>query len=87
MRISVTHALAALEEQCAEVEAVKQTLAEQLRIRDDLIRDMREANVPYSTLMRLTNMGRDNLIRIAHSGSRTVEIAPTGVSRSGGTND
>lgn len=73
--ISVVMAMESLKEQADAVRTAKTKYEEQLAIRDQLIRDCREANVPEKKLMTITGLSRYSIHRIAHSGPRGVSSA------------
>ena len=71
-RISIMMALEQLREQAEAVRTAKRKWEEEMLIRDDLIRECREARIPEGKLMQLTGLSRDSIHRIAHSGPRGV---------------
>lgn len=73
VRISVTMALDSLREQVTSAAEAKAHYEQQQAIRDDLIRDCRAAKVPFGTLMRITGLSKDRLIKIAHSGPKAYQ--------------
>ncbi len=72
-RVSVTMALDALREQAETVDEALANYKRQLAIRDDLIRDCREAKIPERALVKLTGLSRDSIHRIANSPRRTYQ--------------
>ncbi len=68
--ISASLALAALEDAQQAVKDAEAALKRARSNRDDLIRDAREAKIPYATLAKRTGLGRERLINIAHSPTR-----------------
>lgn len=65
--LSVTMALTALEEQVTTVNDAELHLTRQRQIRDDLIRDARENNIPFRTLVKITGLSRDRLYTIVNA--------------------
>lgn len=72
-RISVTMALESLKEQTVIAEEAKANYERQLALRDDLIRDCRLARIPVATIMRITKLSRDRIIKVAALGRRTYQ--------------
>ncbi len=72
MLISVTMALDSLREQATVVSEAEENLTRQRAIRDNLIIDAHEANVPMRKLITLTGLSRDRLYTIANSPRRIV---------------
>lgn len=70
-RISVTMALDSLREQSTATIEAREHYEQQLALRDDLIRDCRAARVPVATIMRITGLSRDRIIKIAAMGRKT----------------
>jgi hypothetical protein len=66
-RLSVSMALDALSEQVTALSEAEQTVATERAIRDDLIRDAREAGIGYSRLVKITGLSRDRLYTIVNS--------------------
>lgn len=62
--LSVSMALESLSDQMQVVKDAEHTLLKERALRDDLIRDARENDIPYRTLMRITGMSRDRLYTI-----------------------
>lgn len=65
--ISASLALAALTDACNAVKDAEHALTQARQERDELIRDAREAKIPYSTIMVRTRLSKDRLINIARN--------------------
>lgn len=65
MLISVTMALESIREQVEALDEAERTHARERAIRDNLIREAREAGVSYKQLIKLTGLSRDRLYTIA----------------------
>ena len=66
-RISVSLALAALEDQCAVVQECDTRLTEALHVRNTLIRDALLSGVPYPRVARITGLSRNRLWKIRNN--------------------
>lgn len=73
LKPSFTMAITLLENHVDELKALEEQVTDKRAERNRLIRDAREAGVPYSKLMRATGLSRDTLYEIALSPER-----PTG---------
>lgn len=73
IRISVTMALDSLREQVTATEEAYAHYKRMLALRDDLIRDCRQARVPEAKLVSITGLGRDSISRIAHSAPKAYQ--------------
>lgn len=62
--ISVSLALAALQEQCTTVDEAQAVLARERAIRDNLIRDAIRSHVPAKRLIKSTGLSRDRIYTI-----------------------
>lgn len=78
--ISASLALAALTEAQAAVIAARDALDKATIERNELIRDARDASIPYSTIMARTRLSKDRLINIAKA-PRVAEYDEHDVSR------
>jgi len=65
--ISVLLAMESLREQCEVVIDLDVQKSREMAIRDNLIREAREANVSYRQLVKITGLSRDRLYTIANS--------------------
>lgn len=70
VRLSVSMALDALSEQVDALAEAEKNVAVQRKIRDDLIRDARGADIGYRRLTNLTGLSRDRLYTIVNSPSK-----------------
>lgn len=62
--ISVSLALAALQDQCVAVDEAQAVLGRERAIRDNLIRDAFNSSVPVKRLIKSTGLSRDRLYTI-----------------------
>jgi hypothetical protein len=62
--ISVSIALAALQDQCTAVDEAQAVLARERAIRDNLIRDAIDSHVPAKRLIKSTGLSRDRIYTI-----------------------
>jgi len=65
--LSVSMALTALQEQVTIASDAELRLTQERARRDDLIRDARENNIPFRTLVKITGLSRDRLYTIVNS--------------------
>lgn len=66
VNLSVTMALKALEEQCTIVNDAELRLTQERDRRNDLIRDARDNDIPFRTLMKITGLSRDRLFTLVN---------------------